>query len=181
MTAEVPVQRENTRLFLALWPSPRLRAALLEHQRTWRWPSRAAVVRPDKLHLTLHFIGNVPRDRLALLSKGLELPFAPFTLDFDQPELWRSGLAVLQPDSPPQGLQQLHDALGQALRQLELPAETRKFRPHITLARHAGGAVPPADKPVLHWRVQDYALVESMTEPAGQYRLLQRYAWQQTA
>lgn len=89
----------------------------------------------------------------------------------------RHGLAVLQPHATPSRLLQLHDALRQALQRLELPGESMEdFRPHITLARRAVGAVPPALEPVLRWRVRGYALVESMHEPAGQYGLVQRYA-----
>jgi 2'-5' RNA ligase len=175
LSGEAPIRRETARLFLALWPSPRLRKALLEHQEAWRWPPRASLVRPEKLHLTLHFIGNVPRDRVALFIKELEVPFLPFTLDFGPPELWHSGVAVLQPKAPPAGLQRLHDALGQALQQLELPVESREFRPHITLARRASGSLAPTDKPVLHWPVRSYVLVESRPEPASRYRLLKRY------
>ena len=167
---------ETARLFLALWPSPRVRAALLDYQKAWLWNAGASLVQPKNLHLTLHFMGHVPRERLALLLKRLAVPFAPFTLTFDQPDLWPSGTAVLAPHAPPADFRQLHDALGQALQRLELPVESREFRPHITLARHASGALPPAGKLELHWPVLDYALVESVAEPAGQYRLLQRYA-----
>jgi 2'-5' RNA ligase len=171
------VPDDNARLFLALWPSPRVRAALLEYRDAWRWNTQASLVRPDKLHLTLHFIGNVPRHRLQQIRKGLEVPFEPFELNFGQPGLWRHGLAVLQPHAIPSSLLQLHDALRQALQRLELPGEsTQDFRPHITLARRAVGAVPPDREPVLRWRVRGYALVESMHEPAGQYGLVQRYA-----
>jgi 2'-5' RNA ligase len=170
------VPDDNARLFLALWPAPRVRAALLEYRDAWRWNTQASLVRPDKLHLTLHFIGNVPRHRLQQLKKGLEVPFEPFELNFGQPGLWRHGLAVLQPHAIPSSLLQLHGALRQALQRLELPSDTLDFRPHITLARRAVGAVPPAQDPVLCWQVHGYALMESMREPAGQYCLVQRYA-----
>lgn len=152
------------------------RAALLEHRDAWRWNALASLVRPEQLHLTLHFIGNVPRHRMQQLRNGLVVPFEPFELTFGHPGLWRHGLAVLQPHAIPSSLLQLHGALQQALQRLELPSDMLDFRPHITLARRAVGAVPPAQEPVLRWRVQGYALVESRREPAGQYRLVQRYA-----
>jgi 2'-5' RNA ligase len=175
MPAAAPSPDDKARLFLALWPSPRLQAALLAHQRAWHWQPGAALVRPEKLHLTLHFIGAVPRHRLASLMAGLQVPVTPFALDFDQPALWHGGLAVLQSHAPPAGLLQLHEALGQALLGLALPVESRPLRPHVTLARHAAGAQPPARPPLLHWLVQDYALVESVAAPGNPYRLLQRY------
>lgn len=176
MPATLPTLDDRARLFLTLWPSPDLQAALLDYQRAWRWKPGAALVRPEKLHLTLHFIGSVPRQRLAQLIAELKVPFTPFELDFGQPELWHPGLAVLQPHTNPAGLLQLHEALSQALLRLELPGEIRPFRPHITLARRAGGSEPPAGLPTLHWPVQGYALVESVAAPIDQYRPLQRYA-----
>ncbi len=168
---------DTARLFLALWPSPRVRAALLEYRDAWHWNSQASRVQPEQLHLTLHFIGDVPRHRLEPLIKGLAVPFKPFDLKLGYCGLWRHGIAVLQPQAIPASLLQLHGALGLTLQGLELPVgKQENFRPHITLARHAADAVPPAQEPVLRWRVRGYALVESCREPAGRYRLLQRYA-----
>lgn len=176
MRRKVPFHDETARLFLALWPSPRIQAALLDYQKPWYWNSGASLVRPENLHLTLHFMGNVPRGRLTLLIKGLAVPFAPFTLAFGQSDLWLSGMAVLEPQTRPADFRQLHDTLGETLQRLELPVESREFRPHITLARRAGDALPTAYKLELHWPVHHYALVESVAGPTGQYRLLQRYS-----
>jgi 2'-5' RNA ligase len=175
MPATTPAPDGNARLFLTLWPAPQLRSELLAHQRAWHWQPGASLVRPEKLHLTLHFIGAVPRQRLASLMAGLKVPVTPFELDFGQPALWHGGLAVLQPHAPPAGLLQLHEALGQALLGLALPVESRPLHPHVTLARHAAGAQPPARAPLLRWPVRGYALVESVPAPANIYRLLQHY------
>ena len=167
---------DTARLFLALWPSPRVRAALLDYRDAWHWDSQASLVKPEQLHLTLHFIGNVARYRLEPLIKGLAVPFKPFELKFGHSDLWRHGIAVLQPQAIPASLLQLHGALGLALQGLELPVEKREsFRPHITLARHAADTVPPAKESGLRWCVRGYTLVESCREPAGRYRLVQRY------
>lgn len=176
MPVATPFPDDHARLFLTLWPSPDVQAALIDHQRAWRWKPGAALVRPEKLHLTLNFIGSVPRQRLAQLIAELKVPFTPFELDFGQPSLWHPGLAVLEPHTSPAGLLQLHKALSQALLRLELPTEIRPFRPHITLARRARGAEPPTGQPALHWPVQGYALVQSVAAPVDQYRQLQRYA-----
>ena len=42
-----------------------------------------------------------------------------------------------------------------------LPVEKRPFRPHVTLARHAAGAVPPSETAPLRWPVNGHALVQS--------------------
>lgn len=153
-----------------------MRADLAAHAEAWRWGTKALRVLPAKLHITLHFIGSVPHDRLPELVAGLKVPFKPFDLKLNQPELWRQGLAVLRAEEAPARLVRLHGLLREALQGLELPTEEREFRPHITLARHARGAVPPAQPPMVRWHVDGYALVESNPDPEIGYRIVQSYS-----
>lgn len=165
----------TTRLFLALWPDPALRHALRDRRDAWNWPRGASPVHPDKLHLTLHFLGGVPSERVPELQRGLAVAFSPFTLSIGVPKLWPHGIAVLEPHSEPPELLQLHADLAQALVALGLQPEARKFRPHVTLARRAGAvAVPPEDAP-LSWPIDGYALVESQPHNGGVYSVLQTY------
>ena len=166
---------QTARLFLALWPGPAAREALRERSAAWTWDTAAARVPPERLHLTLHFIGGVARSRLAELGPELQLAAPAFELTLDHAEVWRQGIAVLQPTVLPERLLELHRRLGDALQRLALPVEARPFRPHVTLARHASGSAPPAVWPPLRWRVRGYALVESERRPAGGYRVVQRY------
>ena len=53
--------RDPARLFIALWPGEAVRAQLVQWQRAVSWPQAARVATPAGLHLTLHFIGAVPR------------------------------------------------------------------------------------------------------------------------
>ncbi|ODV11299.1 MAG: 2'-5' RNA ligase [Rubrivivax sp. SCN 70-15] len=161
----------TARLFLALWPGPRLRETLAACRDLTPWPPGAAPTATDKLHLTLHFIGSVPAARLAEVAAALQVPAPAFELRLELAECWRGGLAVLRPRTVPARLQQLHADLAAALRRLGLPVDARPFRPHVTLARRA--AQPPAPAEPLRWRVGGYVLVESL--PDGCYRLLKRY------
>lgn len=164
------------RLFLALWPSADEQAQLLAYLRQWSWPAGSAPVRADRLHLTLHFIGSVERRRLAELRTGLRVPLNPFELGLTRPESWPRGLIVLRAAPLTEPLQQLHASLSEALHSLGLPPETRRFRPHVTLARRAAGAIPPLATPDLDWRIDSYALVESLPGAADGYRIRQHYA-----
>jgi RNA 2',3'-cyclic 3'-phosphodiesterase len=161
----------TARLFLALWPGPRVRRALAACRDRVVWPPGAAPTATDKLHVTLHFIGIVPAARVAEVAVALQVPAPTFELRLDTAECWHGGLAVLRPRLVPARLQQLHAELAAALRRLELPVEARAFRPHVTLARRAVQPLVPAEP--LRWRVGGYVLVQSM--PDGRYRLLQRY------
>lgn len=166
----------TVRLFLALWPDERVREALAHGREAWAWPLGVALTRPQTLHLTLHFIGPVAMDRLPQLRPGLAVPFTPFALCLDCPELWPRGIAILRPEMPAPDLLDLYAALREALRRLELPTDEREFHPHVTLARRAGQAQPPRGAPPIHWPVTGYALVASMRDTPGRYRILQRYA-----
>jgi RNA 2',3'-cyclic 3'-phosphodiesterase len=161
----------TTRLFLALWPDALALRALAAWQARWAWPAGAAVVPPERLHLTLHYIGPVPTARLAEVTHGLQVPMQRFDLEFDRAELWPRGLAVLCASAPPDALITLHDRLQAALQRLRLPTESRPYRPHVTLARKAAGASPPDGPLPARWSMRGYALVQS----AGDYRVLQHY------
>jgi RNA 2',3'-cyclic 3'-phosphodiesterase len=163
------------RLFLALWPGPSVRRALAAASDAWRWPATAARVAPERMHLTLHFLGDVPRDRVPTLARGLCVPCARFELRFGQPAVWPPGTALLLPDAAPAALLALHAALQVALAALGMATERRAFRPHVTLARHAASAVTPRVVASLRWPVRGYALMCSLRDAPGGYRVLMRY------
>lgn len=169
---------DSARLFIALWPTPAVRDALREFRDAWQWPPAASPVDAERLHLTLHFLGDVRREQLLEISEGLDVPFTAFDLALGRAQLWPHGLAVLRPTAAaPSRLIVLHGLLRDALQRLRLPIEERPFRPHVTLARRADSALPPSEAVAqLRWRVRSYALVESQAWPAGGYTVLRRYA-----
>lgn len=163
------------RLFLALWPDDHIRTGVTQWQQAWSWPSHAALVQPQRLHLTLHFLGDVPADRLVGLKGDLRVPFEPLALDLGQGEVWPRGVAVLRPDNVPTGLARLHGALADALVAAGLPVDARAYRPHVTLARRATGAEAPPEGLGLCWRArQGYVLARSLPGGAG-YEVLERF------
>jgi len=165
----------RARLFIALWPGDAARKALVAYQSEWAWPRGAALVAAERLHLTLHFLGAVARDRLPELTAGLRVPSEGFDLCLERSELWAGGIAVLRPGVAPHALTSLHERLGDALRKLDQPTDDKPFTPHVTLARRAKRAVPPQESPNIHWRVDGYALVESLSQPLSGYRVLHRW------
>ncbi|WP_020653973.1 RNA 2',3'-cyclic phosphodiesterase [Massilia niastensis] len=166
-------QPDSTRLFLALWPEPGVRHQLAAWRDAWQWPRGAAPVHSDKLHVTLHFLGNLASERLPALQGGLDVPFTPFRLELGLPVLWPRGLAVLEPHGESPELLALYARLEQAVAALGLAPEARKYRPHVTLARRAAGAGIPATGPAVRWDVAGYALVASRD---GAYTVLHHYA-----
>jgi 2'-5' RNA ligase len=169
------VLRDKARLFLALWPGPEVRAAMAQYRDTWRWPDKAAQVRAEKLHLTLHFIGDVERRRLPQFQQ-LYIPFEPFDLKLGYPDLWPHGIAVLRPHRVPTGLIQLQAALGGELQRLAVPVDAGEFRPHVTLARRAREAALLQQQALIDWHVDGYVLVESEFDANRTYTVLARYS-----
>lgn len=156
----------SLRLFMALWPDGATRAALQEQAALWSWPAGARCTRPERLHLTLHFLGPVPPERVPALQERLRVPWSGCTLELDRPATWPGGIAVLEASRVPPPLAQLHAALAARLPALGLAVDPRPWRPHVTLARKAAGARPPAPSAPLQWRLAPpVLLVQSL--PAG--------------
>jgi 2'-5' RNA ligase len=159
----------QARLFIGLWPDDAQRWEARSHQQLWRWPPQARPTPASKMHLTLHFIGEVPQPAVDAVVQAMPASFSAAELTFSHPALWRGGIAVLEPEAVPASLLSLHAQLGLRLRQLGISLEARPWRPHLTLARQAQGAKPPTNSPPLHWRFSQLALVQS---DGGFYKVL---------
>lgn len=171
-----PPSGAHSRLFLALWPDDATRIALAAWQHSWNWPAGARVVRSERLHLTLHFLGDVPATRVAALSGELRhLAFEPFPLEWGRGELWPGGIAVARPERIPGALDALHAALGRALVATGLAVDARPFKPHVTLARKAQGAVPSSRHLRLCWPVNGGVVLACSLGGAAGYALLERF------
>lgn len=102
-------------------------------------------VDPDDLHLTLRFAGEVDGGTAEDLAAALATLQAPaFALrlagfgHFGSGRRLRALWAAVEPNP---ALALLQGRVEQAARSAGLAAEPRKFVPHVTLARFAGGAV----------------------------------------
>lgn len=163
------------RLFLGLWPSAHVAAALQRHAEQWHWPRTARRTPQERLHVTLHFLGNVPVERLPALQQGMRLDWRGSGLVLDRAAVWPGGIAVLEAGTVPPELEDLHARLGEALARLGLPVETRPYRPHVTFARKAQGARPPAEFDAIRWQADPgYVLVRSLPGGRG-YLTVQRF------
>lgn len=98
-------------------------------------------VRPENIHLTLKFIGETQQERVGEIIdvlKAQAAKVAPFEITLDRfgvfPDL-RKPLVLWVGVKAPQSLGQLQQQLEAQLAALGIPAEPRKFSPHLTLAR----------------------------------------------
>jgi 2'-5' RNA ligase len=155
------------RLFTALWPEPEVRAQLAAHRDGWTWPASARRVADEKLHATLHFIGGFPRDDVVALGEALgDVRMDPLTLAPASTEVWRGGIAVLTLGGDP-ALTALHERIGAVLGGFGVALDARPFAPHVTLARKAWHAKPPAARPAIAWAARSFSLVASLPGRGG--------------
>lgn len=166
---------DDQRVFLALWPDGTVRRRIDAHVRRWSFDTRSQRYAPGDWHVTLHFLGHVPTDRLPDVADGVAVHVGPCDLILDQPQVWPQGLAVVGTSQVPAPLHELHTRLAGALHGLRLSVETRPYRPHLTLARHAGNAKPPTTPHRIVWPVRSYALVASTGRVGARYAVLRRY------
>jgi 2'-5' RNA ligase len=144
-----------------------VRAQLAAWRDGWHWPAKATPVCTDKLHLTLHFMGEVKA------PESLDVRFPAFDLSFGHNTLWPHGVAILEPDTIPAPLLALQHDLGMRLQACSIALDTRAYKPHVTLARRAASATPVSDGPAFTWHVDRYALVSSQ---GGNYEVVREYS-----
>ncbi|MBD5803973.1 2'-5'-RNA ligase [Azoarcus sp. Aa7] len=163
-------------MFFALWPAPAVARRLHKEGARAHGLTGGRRMRRDTLHLTLAFIGDVPRERLdELRAAARKLVFSPFTLRLDRVAGWRHNHIVWAGASDlPGELESLVTRLNAALAEGGFPVERRKFAAHVTLLRNARGEFPAAElDPPIEWAVGEFVLVESDPKPDGaQYTVL---------
>lgn len=167
------------RLFFALWPEADTREALAGIIQPLKPRLAARWVRPQNLHITLAFLGDVEAERLDAVDAAADHIQAPrFELSLDTMEYWRRPqILCLSPSVPAPALGQLAADLASQLRTAGFALETRPYRAHLTLARNARGLPVDAqlEQPV-RWQATAFVRVESTQDSRGTcYRL--RKTW----
>lgn len=162
------------RLFIGLMPDADVRDALIAHQERW-FRGAGAPTRADRLHMTIHFLGEIDATReWAVRSALAGEDVAPFDLVLRTPECWSGGVAVLRADDHP-ALNDLHARLSARLLHAGIASYRADFKPHVTLARGATNTAPPEAAPPVLWTIREFALVWSRPGPPARYEVLDRY------
>ncbi len=159
---------KSLRLFFALRPDPDTRGAL---DRTGKWLHKhwdGRRMRPETLHLTLAFLGQVPVSKLdPLRSLAAAIRAEKFGLHLDQVGCWgHNRVGWMGAGETPPALASLVAALETALQAEGFRIDKRAFVPHITLLRKARCAEASACRAV-DWPVDRFVLVESRSGDAG--------------
>jgi len=135
---------EQVRSFIAIELPDELKAGLaqLEAQLKLGKPSAVKWVDPSSIHLTLKFLGNIAVDRISAITRAMEeatRELSPFQLKVTGlgvfPNLKRVQVIWVGIGGEVDKLGQLQQRIESNLVPLDFTAESRRFTPHLTLAR----------------------------------------------
>lgn len=158
------------RLFYAVWPDETLRSRLGEVIASLKKSATGKWVRPENLHLTLVFLGDVEATRWPDLGRiAADAVATGFTVVFDRVEFWPwNGIICLGSSETPEALKNLARSLTGRLGEAGFAIESRPYRAHVTLARKGRATKTRLDLPEpITWPAQSFCLVESRREPEG--------------
>lgn len=126
-------------------------------------------MRAETLHLTLLFLGNVPRTQIAQAMQAAAKVSAPaFMLQLQQLACWKHNrIAYAAPAEQEAELVQLSSALRHEVEQAGLSFDRKAFAPHVTLVRNIERYADTQPVGPLAWRIDEFVLVESVPDEAG--------------
>jgi len=151
------------RLFFALWPDVAVQHALAEWARTCHAVCGGRSPEPDKLHVTLAFLGEIEAGRYrALLEIADSLAGPGFELILNRIDYWRRNRIVYaSPGRVPDRLAKLARCLAARLARAGYRVDGRNYLPHVTLLRDAKRAPDNLNMAPLTWTVSTMSLVET--------------------
>ena len=170
---------KDARLFFALWPDDEVRLKIAENLNRFNLDqNKSRLVANNNLHLTLHFVGNTSIAEIDCLEAQARLVNSrPFDLIlgcsgfFQKPKVLWFGC-----QQAPRTLYDLHQNLGQKIAKCAFEPEARAFSPHVTVARKIIEAPEPIDFDPVHWQVNRFVLVESISISGGiRYEVVESY------
>lgn len=137
-------------------------------------------VHPDRMHLTLKFLGEIDPDSVADVTKALEHAsegVAPFVLEFASlgffPDAKRPRVFWAGIEDCDKILKKVHNRLEAELAKLKFEEDRKPFRPHLTLARIKGklsGSTDLGDRQQMNFgkqTVRALTLFKSVLRPQG--------------
>jgi 2'-5' RNA ligase len=178
------------RLFVALEISEDVRKSIAELigelkplDSSWKW------TRPENLHITLKFLGEIPEGSLKSIADVLHavrtgLPIAltfrgmGFFPNEGRPRVLWTGINALQ------SLPSLAVSIDDALASIGVPREEKEFTPHLTLARSKGKISPLLREVIAKYSTTEFGavnasafhLIESKLKPTGaEYTTIQSF------
>jgi 2'-5' RNA ligase len=188
---------ETIRLFVAVFPPAEVVRQVTEAARglaSGLSPKAVAWTRPEQIHVTLNFLGNVERAKVEAVARAVESACRR-----GEPHLLRArGLGCFPSPARPRiiwaglggavaALDALKQSLDEDLAQIGHVAETRPFHPHLSIGRvkllnagdrrHLAATLPSwRETDFGPWTVERVELMQSVLSPQGaEYARVQSY------
>ncbi len=109
-------------------------------------------VRPANIHLTVVFLGNVPRESINPIGEVAQeacMQYSPFPVALKGTGVFGSQKSPrvlwIGLDGDIERMSRFRDTLQEGLAPFDIKQEKRRFRPHLTLGRFRKGASPDAN------------------------------------
>lgn len=159
----------SQRCFLAITPDPRtLLAVDAWRQRCWQGLQRPAPL--QNYHLTLAFLGNIDARRRAELEQ--QMPSVQGTgcaVVLDDAGYWpAAGIVWLGCRESNPALHQLAASCQRVANRVGIRVESKRFTPHLTLARaQTEPPPPPLMPPDFRFEAAELVLYESLRDRSG--------------
>lgn len=175
------MDKEKTRrIFFALWPDDDIRRRIVKtFEQSPQSKFHGRRMRPENIHITLHFIGNVADVKLDCLDQAAQtVSFKPFELVLDRyGHFYKARVLWMGCHETPDLLKQLYHELGTALSQCDYQPERRPYAAHLTLMRKLKKPGVFEDFIPIHWQVNHFVLVESIPVEQGvEYKVIRKYS-----
>ena len=175
------------RTFVAVFPPPGLREEVLAKARRLSLRGRVRWSRPENVHLTLKFLGDVREEVLTSLCAALEevcerhATFETGLAGFGAfPSVRRAQILWVGIGAGSDEMRSLTTDLDAALAPLGFEREKRPYTPHLTLGRARGRPAsfePPPEEYLGEFRIRRVELMESTLTPEGAvYRTVRAFA-----
>lgn len=168
---------DRLRVFFALWPDASVARALAGLAGAMA-PESARHMRPETLHLTLAFVGDIDAAQLAtVIDAGDAVTWPSFRMTIDRVAHWAHNHIVWAGASRvPAPLGDLASGLADALGERGISLPERPFTPHVTLARKAATMWASNVFDPIDWPVNEGVLVRSDRDAQGaHYHVLRRW------
>ena len=174
---ESSTKPEKHRVFFALIPDAKAMNEIVALQAMYQ-DTEARYSSIDKLHLTLLFLGSIDNETLECIKTSAANVSSPaFKFEFDNTGIFkRTQILWLGASETHKSLDNLYRSLIKALIHCGIQTETRKFKPHITLARkyRAKHYNKPATN--IQMAVTHFYLMESIPVEGGvRYEIMETY------
>ncbi len=147
------------RLFIAIMLSDDMKKAVTGTMHELKKADvRGSYVPAQNLHVTLAFIGET-KDASAVKTAMQTLSCKPFRMAFAEMGVFDNLLWVGIKGN--QGLNKLAKYVGTALDEAQIPYDSKKFVPHVTIIRNMGGPWKKVSPPKADMTVKKVSLMKS--------------------